>query len=89
MCAQVAAEGHPGGTIGALLTFAMDDGCSQFGHSCYKHVKGTVMSTRVVPPYSNIYLASCLEAAAQSQSASTVLAQHALGYLLEYAEQQV
>jgi hypothetical protein len=51
-----------------MLSFVMDNGYCQFNGQYYKQVHGTVMGTPVAPPYSNIYVASCLEAEAQARS---------------------
>ena len=67
-CAEAASDcGYHGGMVQDLLTFVMQHGYCQFNGSFYKQVKGTVMGTPVAPPYSNIYVASCLEAAAKAQ----------------------
>jgi hypothetical protein len=52
-----------------MLHFVMNNGYCQFDGKFYKQVKGTVMGTPVAPPYSNIYIAACLEAVAKQQSA--------------------
>ena len=67
-CAQAASQcGYHGGMVEELLTFVMQHGYCQFDGQYYKQVHGTVMGTPVAPPYSNIYVASCLEAVAQAQ----------------------
>jgi hypothetical protein len=67
-CANAAAQcGYYGGMVDALLDFVMKHGYCQFDGQYYKQVQGTVMGTPVAPPYSNIYVASCLEAAAKAK----------------------
>jgi hypothetical protein len=67
-CAHAASQcGYHGGMVQELLSFVMQHGYCQFDGSFFKQVKGTVMGTPVAPPYSNIYVASCLEAVAQAQ----------------------
>jgi hypothetical protein len=66
-CAQAAHKGgHHGGMVTDLLSFVMEHGYCQFGGAYYKQVKGTVMGTPVAPPYSNIYVAECLESAVKA-----------------------
>ena len=66
-CAQAAAKGgHRGDLVTDLLSFVMDHGYCQFGGAFYKQIKGTVMGTPVAPPYSNIYIAQCLESAVKA-----------------------
>jgi hypothetical protein len=52
--------------VQALLSFVMEHGYCQFSGNYYKQVQGTVMGTPVAPPYSNIYVAACLEAVAKA-----------------------
>ena len=66
-CAQAASKGgHHGGMVTELLSFVMGHGYCQFDGKFFKQVKGTVMGTPVAPPYSNIYVAECLEAAVKA-----------------------
>jgi hypothetical protein len=68
-CSHAAARcRYHGGLVDAMLSFVMDNGYCQFNGQYYKQVHGTVMGTPVAPPYSNIYVASCLEAEAQARS---------------------
>jgi hypothetical protein len=68
-CAQAAhAPGRPGSMIECMLGFVMEHGYCQFNGSFYQQVKGTVMGTPVAPPYSNIYIAACLEAVVKASS---------------------
>lgn len=58
------------GVIDPLIppfSFVMEHGYCQFDGRYYKQKQGTVMGTPVAPPYSNIYVASCLEAKAREQ----------------------
>lgn len=67
-CSNAAAQcGYYGAMVEELLEFVMDNGYCQFDGQYYKQVQGTVMGTPVAPPYSNIYVASCLEAAAKAK----------------------
>jgi hypothetical protein len=62
-CTKAAAQcGYHGGMVDALLSFVMQHGYCQFDGRYYKQAQGTVMGTPVAPPYSNIYIAACLEA---------------------------
>lgn len=68
-CAAAAGRsGYNGFMVEDLLTFVMQNGYCQFDGKFYQQVKGTVMGTPVAPPYSNIYIASCLEAVVKQQS---------------------
>jgi len=51
-----------------MLKFVMQHGYCQFNGQFYQQIKGTVMGTPVAPPYSNIYIAQCLESRAKQQS---------------------
>jgi hypothetical protein len=68
-CADAAAlAGYHGGMVTDMLTFVMQHGYCQFNGQFYQQIKGTVMGTPVAPPYSNIYIAQCLESRAKQQS---------------------
>jgi hypothetical protein len=69
-CADTAALSRfHGGMVTDMLTFVMQHGFCQFNGQFYQQIKGTVMGTPVAaPPYSNIYIARCLESRAKQLS---------------------
>ena len=70
-CADAAARaGYHRPLVEDMLLFVMNNGYCHFDGQHCKQIKGTVMGTSVAPPYSNIYIAACLEAVAKQQHAS-------------------
>lgn len=68
-CSDAAAHaGYHLPMIQEMLQFVMRNGYCQFDGKYYQQIKGTVMGTPVAPPYSNIYIAACLEAIAKQQA---------------------
>jgi hypothetical protein len=79
-CADTAALSRfHGGMVTDMLTFVMQHGFCQFNGQFYQQIKGTVMGTPVAPPYSNIFIARCLQLSHRlvtGQTTQPVLAPH-------------